>query len=335
MHRLQIAYLLEDTALSGGIRVILAQADALIERGHEVTLIAKGEPLRWRGSRARWEYVPSFDSVDGARFSFVVGTFWTTIATAYRMKPAGAVHLCQGYEGSFTAYRDRRAAIEAAYRLPVPKMTVSPHLVQICRRFGDDVTYIGQIVDADFFHQPALRDSRRPRVLVVGQAQGDMKGIDVAYAAVRMARQQGASFELIRVSSWPPATEEPAELAAEFLVGLDTAAMARLIAGCDIFIGPNRHQEGFGLPAAEAMASGLAPILTEIPSYQSFDAAHDFALFVPEDDSAAMSEALMRLLADHSLRRRLALRGREVAEQFRAHHTGLRLERYFLDRRTG
>jgi glycosyltransferase involved in cell wall biosynthesis len=82
------------------------------------------------------------------------------------------------------------------------------------------------------------------------------------------------------------------------------------------------------------MASGIPTVLSEIPSFLSFDNARDFALFAPENDAGAMGDALVRLIGEASLRRRIALRGREVVEQFRAHHTALRLERYFLERRT-
>ncbi len=333
MRPLHIAYLLEDTAVAGGIRVAVAQADALTERGHEVTLLTRGQPLSWRHSHARWEFVSDWSEVDARRFEFLVGTFWRNLRAAFQLVGKRAIHLCQGYEGSFTAYQALKAEIDAAYSLPIPKITVSPHLVQICKRFHDDATYIGQIVDDVFFRQPQFRDAPRMRVLLVGPMQADFKGIDVGYDAVRHARAAGAQFDLIRVSQWPAADTEPSNLAEEFHVGLDSAAMARLIATCGIFLGPSRHQEGFGLPAAESMASGLASVLTKIPSFLSFDGAQDYALFAAEDDGKGLGDALVRLLGDAPLRRRIALRGCEVVEQFRAHHTGLRLERYFLERR--
>jgi glycosyltransferase involved in cell wall biosynthesis len=333
MTPLRIAYLLEDTALAGGIRVAAAQADALVARGHEVTLVTKGEPLSWRHSHARWQHVPAFEDADLAPFDFVVGTFWKTLPFVYEIAGPRAIHLCQGYEGSFTVYRDLKPEIDAAYRLPLPKITVSPHLVQICRQFTDDATYIGQIVDDVFFREPQFRDAAPKRVLLVGPIQADFKGIDVGYAAIAHARSRGAQIDLVRVSQWPAADDEPTELAQEFHVGLDSDDMARLVATCDIVLGPSRHQEGFGLPAAEAMASVLPAVLSEIPSFLSFDAAHDYALFAPEDDAEAMGDAIVRLIGDASLRRRIALRGRDVVEQFRAHHSGLRLEQYFRARR--
>jgi glycosyltransferase involved in cell wall biosynthesis len=328
---LKIAYLFEDTELAGGNRVVFAHGDALTDRGHEVTLVTKGTPLTWRSSHARWLHVGALEDLDPRPFDFIVGTFWTTLAAAYRLGGKRAVHFCQGYEGSFTAYQDQRASIEEAYRLPLPKITVSPHLVPICEAFHPDATYIGQIVDDAFFQPHALRGGK-PRVLLVGPAQADFKGIDVGYDAVRRARALGADFDLIRAAQWPAAADEPAELASEFHVALQTDAMARLFASADVFLGPSRSEEGFGLPAAEALAGGVPAVLSAIPSFLSWDAAHDYAAFAPEGDGVAMGDQLARLLGDVAWQARLARRGREVVEQFRAERTVLRLEQWFAER---
>jgi glycosyltransferase involved in cell wall biosynthesis len=108
--------------------------------------------------------------------------------------------------------------------------------------------------------------------------------------------------------------------------------MAQLIASSDLFLGPSRSQEGFGLPAAEAMASGVPAILSEIPSFLSWDEQHDYAVFTPEGGGRAMGEQLVRLLGDAALRESLATRGRVVVEQFRAERTGKRLEEWFQTR---
>ena len=321
--------MIEDTAIAGGIRVAVAHADILTELGHSVTLITKGGPLSWRESRAQWRHVKDFNEVDGQSFDFVVGTFWTTLADALRIGgEERGVHFCQGYEGSFSGYRAMKADIDAAYRLPLPKITVSPHLVPICRRFYDDATYIGQIVDNIFFQNRRMWQEP-PRLLLVGPAQADFKGVDVGYEAVRLARDAGARFDLIRVSQWLPAENEPTNLAAEFHVGLDTAAMASLMASCNLFIGPSLAEEGFGLPAAEAMASGIPAALSEIPSFRSWDDNHDYALWAPEGDARAMSAAIGVLLRERELSNHLSRRGREVVSQFRAARTGERLSAWF------
>lgn len=331
MKPLRIAYLIEDTEIAGGIRVAAAHADVLTSLGHEVTLVTKGGPMKWRSTRARVTHTPAFSAINPADFDFVVGTFWTTLADAMQIAGRRAVHLCQGYEGSFTGYQHLKPEIDAAYALPIPKITVSPHLAPICRRFFDDATYVGQIVDAEFY-QPHAAPNDPPRVLLVGPAQADFKGIDIGYEAVRHARRQNAHFDLIRISQWLPAENEPTELAAEFHVAVTTEMMASMFATSDVFLGPSRSEEGFGLPAAEAMAGGVPAILSEIPSFLSWSDGRDHALFAPEGDPEAMGRQLLRLLADSGLRSSLSGRGRAVVEQFRAAETGRRLAAWFESR---
>jgi len=61
---MRITYLLEDTPISGRVRTALAQADALIARGHRVRVATMGAPVTWRPSRAEWLYVDDFSAVE-------------------------------------------------------------------------------------------------------------------------------------------------------------------------------------------------------------------------------------------------------------------------------
>jgi hypothetical protein len=326
---MNIAYLMEDTALSGGIRVQLAQADALIARGHRVRIVTKGLPLTWRPSRAEWIYVDDFNTYDARDDDFVIATFWTTLPAAFAIAPEKALHLCQGYEGAFTAYAPIRSEIEAAYRLPIPKLVVTRSLIDICKRFSDDVTYVGQIVEDDFFRPRTPSENQPMRVLLCGESQVDLKGVAEGYGAAAHARWFHQKFDLIRVSPWAPSREEPLDSVQEFHVALNTREMTRLMHSCDVLIAPNHAEEGFGLPAAEAMASGIPVVMTSIPSYLSFDDVHDYALFAPQENAVELGEKLIELLSDEDLRQRLRLRGREVAEQWRASCVADRLENAF------
>jgi glycosyltransferase involved in cell wall biosynthesis len=330
---LNLLYLMEDTDLSGGVRIQLAQADALIERGHRVTIATRGLPLTWRRSSAEWIYTDEFGSIDAASFDFVIGTFWTTVPFAWRIAGKRAVHLCQGYEGSFSHYADSRNAIDAVYRLAIPKLVVTPYLADICRTFHDEVIHIGQIVDDIFFRSSKPPDNVPLRVLLSGASQIDIKGIDTGYGAVAHARYLGAELALVRVSPWAPSRGEPLDDVAEFHVALDTERMAQLLHSCDLFIGPSRKEEGFGLPAAEALAAGLPAVLTRIPSFLSFAPEQDHALFADEDDPVQLGEQLESLAHDPLLRRRLSRRGREVAARFTAEKVAIAIEAYLLERR--
>jgi hypothetical protein len=330
---MNIAYLLADTDQSGGIRVALAQADALIARGHRVRMVTTGLPLTWRSSRAEWIYVDDLMQYDASEDDFVVGTFWATVGPAWDLVGKRAVHLCQGYEGSFSMYQGEHLPfIEAAYSLPIPKLVVSKSLVPVLERFGNDIVHVGQIVEDEFYRAVTPAESDPPRVLICGQAQADLKGVQDGYGAVAHARWFHQKLELIRVSPWAPSREEPLEYVQEFHVALNTREMTRLMHSCDVLIGPNHAPEGFGLPAAEAMASGIPCLLTSIPSYLAFDEVRDYALFAPAENPIELGEKLIELLGDFDLRERLRARGREVAEQWRVEHVAERLETFFLER---
>lgn len=330
---MNIVYLNEGTEHSGGTRVMLAHADALIAHGHRVRIVTKGLPLTWRSSQAEWIYVDDFREYDASEDDFVIGTFWITVPPAYAMGGDRAVHLCQGYEGAFSAYAEIRDQIDATYSLPIPKLVVAKPLVEVCRRFSDDVTYIGQVVEDEFFRARVPRESEPPRVLLCGQSQADLRGIAEGYGAVTHARWFHQKLDLIRVSPWAPSREEPLDSVQEFHVALTTDEMTRLMHSCDILIAPNHREEGFGLPAAEALASGLACLFTSIPSYLSFDEQRDYALFAPEDNAVELGERLIELLGNRDLRDRLRNRGREVAEQWRVERVAERLERFFAERK--
>ena len=326
---MNIVYLNPGTEQSGGVRVMLAQADALVARGHRVRIVTTGLPLTWRSSRAEWVYVDDFREYDATSDDFVIGTFWLTVPHAYAMAGNRAVHLCQGYEGAFSAYASIRDEIDAAYALPIPKLVIAKPLIEVCKRFSDDVTYIGQVVEDEFFRTRVPRESDPPRVLLCGQSQADLRGIQEGYGAVTHARWFHQKLDLIRVSPWAPSREEPLDSVQEFHVALTTDEMTRLMHSCDILIAPNHREEGFGLPAAEALASGLACLLTSIPSYLSFDERHDYALFAPQENAVELGEKLIELLSDRELRDRLRDRGREVAEQWRVEHVADRMEQFF------
>ena len=329
---MNITYLLEDTEQSGGVRVQLVHADALIERGHRVRIVTKGLPLRWRASNAEWIYVDDFREYDARDEDFVVGTFWVTVPYAHALAGSRAVHLCQGYEGAFSVYESIRDQIDAAYALPIPKLVVSRSLIPVCQRFTDDVVYIGQVVEDEFYRAVTPREHEPMRVLLCGQAQADLRGLPEGYGAATHARWFHQKLDLIRVSPWAPSREEPLETVQEFHVGLTTAEMTRLVHSCDVLVAPNHREEGFGLPAAEAMAAGIPCVLTEIPSFLSFDEPHDYALFAPERNAVELGERLIELLSDAELRERLRERGRAVAEQWRVSHVTDRLETFFRTR---
>ena len=72
--------------------------------------------------------------------------------------------------------------------------------------------------------------------------------------------------------------------------------------------------EGFGLPAVEAMASGVPLVTMRATSLP--EVCGDGAILVTPGDIDAFSEAITRVLTDHTCATKLAQRGRAVAMQY-------------------
>jgi glycosyltransferase involved in cell wall biosynthesis len=86
--------------------------------------------------------------------------------------------------------------------------------------------------------------------------------------------------------------------------------LARLYADAIALVMPS-HEEGFGLPAAEAMAHGTAVITSRAPAL--VEVTCDAALHVDANDASALADAMLRVARDEELRARLGANGIERA----------------------
>jgi alpha-1,3-rhamnosyl/mannosyltransferase len=93
---------------------------------------------------------------------------------------------------------------------------------------------------------------------------------------------------------------------------VDDAELAALYRGAIALVMPS-HEEGFGLPALEAMASGCAVITSNAPAL--IEITDDAALHV-DPTAAALADAMTRVASDDSLRATLASRGIARAKTF-------------------
>ncbi len=326
---LELCYLLEDTPLFGGVKVVLQQANLLAQRGHRVVVVSKGARPTWFPLSTEFRQVPVFDAAHVAPADVTIASYWTTLEPAVALTAdhgRGAVmHYCQGFEGIYTHNTQDHAAIRHAYQLPVPAMVVSPHLQELLERdFARPARWIPQPLEpfwrpraASWWLQGWMRrQPRKPaRILVTSPFEIDWKGVRTALKAVGLLRAQGVELQLVRLSQWPLSDAER-ELVEpdEFHCHLVPEEAAAIVRSCDLLLAASWEQEGFGLGVLEAGVSGVPAVASDISAFRGF--AHDSAILVPFDSPEAFADAAQKVLTQPSLWRSLRGGGLRLGRQF-------------------
>jgi glycosyltransferase involved in cell wall biosynthesis/SAM-dependent methyltransferase/MoaA/NifB/PqqE/SkfB family radical SAM enzyme len=327
----RIAYLLADTGVSGGVKVVFQQARALRRRGHDVVVGVPGEPPDWLDVRdVPVVRVPGLAPERVPDADVVVATYFTTVAAAHLSGRGLPVHLCQGYEGGFAHLGEQRSDVEAAYRLPLPLLALHGGLAALAEeRFGKRTAVFGQGLDPGEF-VPDGRTAERDgpaRVLVPGPIGAVHKGVADALAAAVRVRERGTPLEVVRVSQLPFGDDEPSlDLVAERHAQVPAREMPALYRSCDVILAPCTSADDGGLPVLEAIACGTPAVVTDVPSFRTYARERDWAAFAPEGNVEAIAAALERVLRDAGERERLRERGLEIAATHRMEDVAERIE---------
>ncbi|MEZ5963534.1 MAG: glycosyltransferase family 4 protein [Planctomycetota bacterium] len=331
MPRLRVTYLLERAdQLWGGVKVVLDDANWLVDRGHDVTVVARSPGPDWMQLRCRFVQVPTFADARLPPSDVCVGTLWSTVPWA-ALSGAPTVHFCQGYEGDLVDYAAMRPQIEAVYALPgIHHVTVSQHLaLGLQARFGIDATVVVQAIDHDVhFPGPVRPPAARIRVGMVGPYQLAGKGIADGFAACALAARAGLELEVVRISNTEPDPRERAQpFPLEFHSRVAPRAMGDVYRSLDVFLGTGRDRgEGFYLPAIEAMACGVPCVLTDLPCTREHGETR-YALFVPPGDPVAMAKGLAAAARLEGQRASLRAAGLAAASRYTRRAHGVQLER--------
>ena len=337
--RLRIAYLLEDTYEPwGGVEMILREAEALRERGHELTLYSHSPRPDWAEVTVRYEQLESFDRTHLEPQDILIGSFFTTVEAARIAGLGRPVHYCQGFEADSPDASEIQASVDAAYLLQgLDRLVISPLLQRRLReRYGIESHLIPYGVRRELFapgEASAAAARSQARIALIGPWEVSWKDIRTGVRAVRALHEARGGVQLVRVSPTPILDEEReawGDVPVEWHVKLRQDQMPEIYRSCDVFLGTsNGGAEGFFLPAMEAMSCGIPTILTDIECFRQYSPQHDFTSFVRPGDAAALAQELARYLEDPALREQRRQRGLEVAatHDFERHVDAL--ERYF------
>lgn len=209
----------------------------------------------------------------------------------------------------------------------------------ICDAFAVDpqrVEVIYNGVDGQIF-RPSKTVVREPmRLITTASADQPLKGARHLLTAFASLRQEFPTLRLSFVGRANPggATAtliEELKLAPyiDFHQGIGTDALVELYARAAVAVVPSDY-EGFGLPAAEAMACATPLVATRGGALA--EVVGDAGILVPTADPEALRHAIRELLLDDKRRRQLGQLGRQrMLSTFSWEQAALRLSDYYQE----
>jgi glycosyltransferase involved in cell wall biosynthesis len=199
-------------------------------------------------------------------------------------------------------------------------------------------------VDIDAFHLPKQDETEPGALLFVGNAEDYNKGVVYAIRALALLPERAARLYIVGgpAGDQRVAPEEARRLGVEDRVELvgrvSQVELAAWYRRAQILVSPSLY-EGFGLPAAEAMACGTPVVASDGGALPEVVADGETGVIVPAGDAPALAGALATLLADPARCVEMGTAGyRRVVDRFTWPRTAERTEALYGDvlaRRSG
>jgi glycosyltransferase involved in cell wall biosynthesis len=193
-------------------------------------------------------------------------------------------------------------------------------MVELLGADPDDIAVVGNGVDARFFEIAERprgeldRPCEEPYLFMIGGLR-KKKGADAMLDVARELARQGSDVQLVVAGPNGDAHEaEAAKLDNVHLLGwVDDEDVPRLMRAslALLFLSP---YEGFGLPAAEAMAAGVPAIVADRASLP--EVVGDAGLIVEPSDTEPIVDHVRSLRHDRALWARHTEGGRERAQRY-------------------
>lgn len=333
-------------SLAGGIKSNRLIAEAMARRGHRVTIFHLPARKRWPAltqPRKLWkravreaiglkggprhhlekaavpvrqfpgfspdpEFVPDADVVFASWWSV-----WREVA-GWPASKGLKVHLVRGHETYNTS--QPREQIEAAYRLPGPKVVISTWLGRIMADYGhQECVRVPNGIDWKQFDSAPRKKQPTPKVGLLF-ARGAVKGPTVALNALRIVQQSIPEVCVVAFAKSPLASEWSLPDPMEFHLQPAQNLIPQLYQRCDCWVVPSRS-EGFGMPGLEAAAGHCPIVSTRCGGPEDYVREGVNGYLVDVGDAEAMADRILRVLRmDNESWKRMSAASYEIAKEF-------------------
>jgi phosphatidyl-myo-inositol alpha-mannosyltransferase len=251
--------------------------------------------------------------------------------------------------GTFHAYRESHALYGRSKRLLLPfmnrldgKIAVSQAALDaVAQYYPNHYEVIPNGIDFEAFGGPQVAplvdyEDNGANVLFVGRLE-KRKGFRYLLEAFPQIKAAQPDTELLVVGGYDRDDRAPyVQFCREqrlhgvrFIGYVTSESMPSYYRAADVFCAPSTGFESFGIVLLQAMAAGVPIVASDIAGYRSVMTHGREGLLVPPGDADALAKAVLQLLNNPDLRRRMAACGRETARKYDWDRVARQVEAYY------
>jgi len=333
----RILYLLPGMALYGGIISVLQVVNQLILRGYDANIAVYGEvdaslyehfPCYFRGYHFKDEAALMTGLPD---CDLLVATRWDTAFVAVAMKAArpemGLAYFVQDYEPDFYGSKQAELAEQAArsYRLIRHKIVKTHWLARKLAPYGGEIHRIPLGLNLDVCHDHGTMHPMQ--ILALARPSSERRNFPMLRAVYLELYRRRPDLKLALYGDGYEHMPLPFPCHSYGKLS-SLEAVAAALNESAVLLDVSTFQ-GFGRPGLEAMACGVAAVLTREGGITQY-AKHGYnCLLINPHARDAIVEAVLRVIDDNALRQRLVGHGYTTAQAYSLEAEGERTATLF------
>jgi glycosyltransferase involved in cell wall biosynthesis len=304
---LNVAFLVNDLQLSGGVGVVVEHARQLTRHGIDTTLVLarEREDPDWRFRGLGEVPVRSLAQAREERYDIAIATWWETTAALYELNAERRAYFVQSLEDRFYFPDDpQRLGAALTQDLPVHVITEARWIADTLGELrGERALLVRNGIPKDVFTSPSELDVRLRdplRIVIEGNPHVWFKGVGDALASVR------AMGEPRHVTVVSGVRDFDTSGADEVVGPLSHEEMAALYGRSDVVLKLSRVEGMFG-PPLEGFHMGATCVVAAVTGHEEYVEHGVNGLIVDWDDPRGTARALDLLARDRALLHRLRL----------------------------
>ncbi len=334
----------------GGVKLVLEYANRIAQAGHHVTIafpkylnssisqskeiyarfklrFSKPQKPVWfhlnksvnflRVPTLKEKYIPDAD--------VVIATAWETavFVNQYSAQKGRKYYLFMHYERLPNTVHSENID-HFTFKLPLQKIVISSCLQQTLKeRYSEESILLPTAVSHEHYYIEASVIQDKDHRICMFYNSAVWKGSPDGFKAFNSVKSQHRHLKLIVIGN--QSKENPNKgIITEYYFRPSDEMLRKIFNSCSIFLSPNLL-EGFGLPAAEAMACGCALVTVDSCGCRDYAIHNKTALVSLPGDIGALSNHVKMLLDNPDLRNTLSKNGYNLIRQFSLDKSAQRL----------